>query len=303
MTSNRILAAVLAGALFAGSGCSSKRTSGWEAGDQGRTPPTASAQPEVKADSMAKIKELWAYRESRSNVEEALKLLEAAHAADPKDTQVMTMLSMVYYWMGDAFTEDVSKKIELHDKGAFYGEKALATVPGFTKAMTEEGKPEPERLKAAMALVPKELIGALYWTSSNLGRWGLAKGVVASMFKVPTMKALNERIIALDDKYMAGGAYRFFGGLYAKLPPFSGGSMTKAKEFFDKAFAVSDKAFVTHTLYAELYAVKMDDRDLFKKHLEQVIKGDPNGWPDMTAEQKQEQKKAKELLAKMDELF
>jgi hypothetical protein len=56
-------------------------------------------------------------------------------------------------------------------------------------------------------------------------------------------------------------------------------------------------------MYAEFYAVERKDRELFKKHLETVINGNPNALPDVAPENKYEQEIAKKMLARIEEYF
>jgi hypothetical protein len=61
--------------------------------------------------------------------------------------------------------------------------------------------------------------------------------------------------------------------------------------------------FSTYVLYADTYATKAQEPELFERLLQQVIAGDPNSLPELVWEQKVEQKKAAALLARKGELF
>ena len=56
-------------------------------------------------------------------------------------------------------------------------------------------------------------------------------------------------------------------------------------------------------LKAEHYAVKMDDEDLFRSLLEEVIASDPEVKPEIGPEMRAEIEKAQELLDNVDEYF
>ena len=72
---------------------------------------------------------------------------------------------------------------------------------------------------------------------------------------------------------------------------------------FDKALSLDNTYFGTKVLYAEYYAAKAEEQELFENLLNEVVSGDPNILPDLSIEQALEQKKAKALLAKVDDLF
>ncbi len=79
--------------------------------------------------------------------------------------------------------------------------------------------------------------------------------------------------------------------------------MKKSKQNYDKALELDPNYFATKVLYAELYATKAEDKALFTKLLNEVISGKPDVLPDLIAEQKIEQEKAKRLLAQTNEIF
>jgi hypothetical protein len=56
-------------------------------------------------------------------------------------------------------------------------------------------------------------------------------------------------------------------------------------------------------LYAELYATGVEDKEDFKKKIDFVLNFDLGSAPDLRPENTFEQRKARILLGKMDDLF
>ncbi|MGD0210337.1 MAG: TRAP transporter TatT component family protein, partial [Desulfomonilia bacterium] len=108
----------------------------------------------------------------------------------------------------------------------------------------------------------------------------------------------------LDESYNNGTAHAVLGTLYANRPKAEGGDPEKAKEQFDKAFTYSgNSVFTIHVMYAKFYACRIQDRELFKKTLEQVIGTPANTYVDKTFVNEVARRKAKVLLEHIDTYF
>lgn len=115
--------------------------------------------------------------------------------------------------------------------------------------------------------------------------------------------AVMEHVLNLDETFFYGAPHRYFGAFYAKAPAFAGGDMAKAKEHFDKSLAIDERYLGTKVLYAEYYATKADDKEMFTTLLNDVISADPAIIPEVQPENVVEQEKAKALLAAADDMF
>ncbi len=237
-------------------------------------------------------------RENQAKARDAVSLFEQAWLLKPDGVEICGMLARAYYWLADAFAKNEDEKIELHHKGAQWGERGIYLSPLFRQQI-DKGK----GFKDAVKHLSDDYLLPMYWTASNLGRYGNLKGFMATLKTVGDVKALNARIEYLDPTYAHAGALRFFGAYYAKAPGLFGGDMDKSKEYFERAFAIDNDYFVTHVLYAEMYAVKAKEKELFKKHLQFVLDTPSDVIPDKIPEQNLEKKKAADLMKQIDELF
>jgi hypothetical protein len=183
------------------------------------------------------------------------------------------------------------------EKGVAAGERALASVsPEFRTKVTHD-----EKVEVAIQVVGKEGLPAMYWYAVNLGKWSRAKGIAALLGNKDRVKGVLERVLALDETFFYGAPHRYFGVYWSLLPV--GRDLDKSKQHFDKSLAIAPNYVGTKVLMAESYAVKKQDRALFAKLLDEVLATPDAIIPEVTPETRIEKDKARELKAKIDDLF
>ena len=77
----------------------------------------------------------------------------------------------------------------------------------------------------------------------------------------------------------------------------------KSKANFEAAVAVDATYLDSKVLFAEIYAVRAEDQELFKKLLNEVLAADVNANPALVAENKNAQRVAKQMLEDIDDIF
>jgi tetratricopeptide (TPR) repeat protein len=219
------------------------------------------------------IQEMWnTDRSSAEALDAIIAKLDALITAEPNNQDALILLARAVYFRADGFTEDVEEKKALFERGVTAGEAAMAADAGF-KAQIDKGVKASE----AVSALQKDDQMAIYWTATNLGKWARASGFTTLV--------------------------KYKGAFYAVAPGFAGGDMNKSREFFEKAKAMNPEAFSTYVLYADTYAVKTQDRELFDSLLKYVIDTPSDVIPELVAEQDVEKAKAKAMMAKASELF
>jgi len=243
----------------------------------------------------------WSKRADKAELEKAIGLWEQVVASNP-NFDAYSSLTRAYYLLGDGYIrfEDNSELlIATFEKGVEAGEKAMLASSSEFESRVKGG----EKVEHAVETIPVEGISAMYWYAANVGKFAVAKGFTTVLFYKDRIVSIMKRVLELDENYFHAAPHRYFGAFYAKAPAFAGGDMNKSKEHFDKALALDDTYFGTKVLYAEYYGIKAEEEELFDKLLNEVVGGDPNIIPELSVEQALEQKKAKALLAKRDEIF
>ncbi|WP_133491336.1 TRAP transporter TatT component family protein [Alcanivorax sp. 24] len=134
------------------------------------------------------------------------------------------------------------------------------------------------------------------YIQTHSGDWN----AVAELARV---RALMERVVALDEGYQNGQAHMYLGVLNSLLPASLGGQPEQAKAHFEQAVALSHgHNLLARVLYAENYARLMFDRELHDDQLHKVLEADPE-QPGLTLQNTYAQQQARRLLDSADDYF
>jgi hypothetical protein len=254
---------------------------------------TVSAQ-EV-SELKAKANEFFGQRHDKVKLEEGIKLMGQIIEKE-KDYETMVLQSRAYYFLAE-FAENNAQRLEVYEKGVKAGEMALQTIDGFASYKKEEEAIKNTNIKH---------IDAVYWTAANLARWAKFTSFTKKVSSKARVKYLWDKVNELDPAYFYGGAFRFYGGYYALVPTITGEQdPAKSKEMFDKGVAAAPEYLETKVLYADAYCThgKIKDVELFRKLLGEVLAFDINSKPELYAENKIAQEKARKLLEDEKSLF
>lgn len=259
---------------------------------------TASSGTVATNDYDAALAVWTAERGTKEGLQKSIDMLEALVTAEPEHQDALTLLSRSYYFMADGYTEDVDAKQPLFEKGITYGERAMAADASF-RALIEQGKKKSE----AVSALQKDDIMAIYWTASNLGKWAKSKGFSTLVKYKGYVAAMMGHALELDETAFYGGPPRYWGAFYAAAPGFAGGDMGKSREMFEKTKAMNPEYLGTYVLYADYYAKKAQEKELFRSLLQHVLDTPSDVLPEMLPEQNVEKLKAQRLLTSIDDLF
>jgi hypothetical protein len=249
----------------------------------------------------------WEQRQDINMLKAAIAAYQSAAKIKPESYEIWTRLSRAFYLVADgtlAFDKDKNDTamkafLNAHERGIVYAKRALlANSKEFQKRMEAGAKHE-----EAISVLDQTAAPALYWFAANYGKWGVAKGFTTLLKYKDMIKKTMDTVQKIAPAYFHGAADRYLGAYYSKTPSFAGGDMKKSKEHFDASLKRAPTYFGTKVLMAEFYAKKEDDRALFEKLLKEVIDGDPNATAEISPENKIEQRKAKSLMKKIDDLF
>jgi tetratricopeptide (TPR) repeat protein len=164
------------------------------------------------------------YHEDAARIDHARALLEAALAND-RQVETMVMLSYVYYLWGDLRAKTDQEKLDAYDRGRELGERAVELAPKNPDAHV--------------------------WYAINTARYGQTRGVMRSLFLLPTVRREIDAILALDPKNIR--VYSLAGNVDMAVPRIAGGDVTRAEEYFKKGIAVDPHFTVLRVDLARLY--------------------------------------------------
>jgi tetratricopeptide (TPR) repeat protein len=152
------------------------------------------------------------YHENPRKIDELKAALEKAAETEP-DSDTLLALAQVCFMYGDvrATTEDA--KLAAYDRGR-------------------------QAAKRAIELAPKSA-PAQFWYGTNTGRWGQTKGIMRSLFLLPTVKEAMQTALALDPGYAP--AYALGGSIYYEVPGYAGGDLDRSEAMFRKGLELEPR--------------------------------------------------------------
>lgn len=164
------------------------------------------------------------YHEDPTALDRARALLEASLA---QDSQVDTMIMLAYvdFLWADTRATTVEAKLDGYERGRQMAERAVELAPRNAEAHL--------------------------WYAINTGRWGQTKGIMRSLFLLPTVQREIETIFTLDPRSVR--AYSLAGNVYMEVPRLAGGDRAKAETYFKKGLEIDPRFTVLRVDLARLY--------------------------------------------------
>ena len=181
------------------------------------------------------------YHEDAAGLDRARALLDAARAKDPR-VETMAMLSYVQFLIGDVRATTAEEKLAAYDRGRTIG-------------------------KRAVELAPKSHDAHL-WYAINTARWGETKGVLRSLFLLPTIREEIGILLELDPRSVR--AHILAGNVLLEVPGFAGGDRAKAEEHFKKALEIHPRFTNARVDLARVYIADARYADA-RRELQRVV--------------------------------
>jgi len=232
-----------------------------------------------------------------------LMLVDGLIEANPDNGELLTAGCHSYTSYASSFIEDTNpaKAAILYAKAKHYGFRALSAEGNFQQAASGSL----DRFSTLLGKYERDDVPALFCTGSAWAKWiSLNLDSVAALADMPMLEATMKRVIELDGSYHYGSPHVLMAVYLAVKPPMLGGDLAKAKDHFDRAFALGgDKLLSAKVRFARYYAVGVKDRDLFEKTLHEVIEAPVDQVAELTLSNSLAKEKARELLEKADEYF
>jgi tetratricopeptide (TPR) repeat protein len=164
------------------------------------------------------------YHQDFTALDHARDLLETAVAQDPQ-IDTLVMLSYVHFLWADTRATTDEAKLAGYERGRRIGERAVQLAPRNADAHL--------------------------WYAVNTGRWGQTKGIMRSLFLLPTLQREIETIFALDPRSVR--AYSLAGNVAMEVPRVAGGDRAKAETHFKKGLEIDARFTVLRIDLARLY--------------------------------------------------
>lgn len=255
----------------------------------------------------------------RDAVPFGLKTMEGVLAEKPRHEGLLTALASGFTQYGYAFVQteadlaDLDGRLEqargarervrkLYLRAREYGLRGLDVRREDLGKRLRGGGPDAAK---ALAAAEKGDVPLLYWTAAA---WALSiaagKGDIGAVAELPTPVAMMERALALDEGWNDGALHEFFVSYDATRSVAEGGGPDRARTHLERVLALSlNKKLGPRVAYAEGILVQQQNRDEFVRTLQEVVRADPGAVPRYRLANLIAQRRAKALLAHVDDLF
>jgi len=187
---------------------------------------------------------------------------------------------------------------KMYRRALDYGFRGLEVdVPNFRAQLQKDSQ-------AAVSKLGKTHVPLLYWTANA---WGAAISISKDDPELAAdqnlVEALMRRALALDEAWERGSIHDFFIS-YEGGRASVGGSLTKAREHFERAMQFSQGTRLTPLVsYAETVSVSTQNKKEFQSLLEEALAFDTKKAPETRVANLIAQRRAKWLLGRIAELF
>ncbi|MBT3820828.1 MAG: hypothetical protein HOG04_05475, partial [Nitrospinaceae bacterium] len=226
-----------------------------------------------------------------------LVMLEGYIRADPDNPGLRRAAAQAYGSFAFGFLEnsEPERARRLFKRGRDHGMRILLPRPGQKRIPFE----------VLLEHTGPEDLPLLFWTAYCWSGWiNLSRQDPDALADLPRASAMMERVRKLDSKYFFGGSDLFFGVYYASRSPLLGGNPKRAKTHFIRAIKASGGRFLmAKFLYARHYAVRVQDKKLFIKLLDEIESTHPGLLPDQALANSLARRRAKALRAQVEDLF
>ena len=248
-----------------------------------------------------------AYRQSdlrliREGMPAYLMLIDGMVEAVPDNKRLLINAAQSYASFASAFIQDEDKAYAavLYARAKEYGLRALKQI-GLINPVS---KPF-DAFEADLDNLSKKDAPYVFWAASCWGNWiSLSQGSIEALAELPRVELLMKKVLELDEKFYYGGAHIFMGILNGSKPKMAGGNIDLAGEHFLRAIELGRGEFLmTYVYYAEYYAKKAFDKDLYVSTLENVLKTPADIMPDLTLLNTVAHIKAQAMLDEADDYF
>ncbi len=207
------------------------------------------------------------YHKDPARLDQVWEGLERASATDGHVENLLALARVCFIW-GDVRATSREQKLAAYDRGR-------------------------QAAKRVVELEPRNVL-AHFWYATNMARWGQTKGVVRSLFLLPTVQEEIQTILNLDPTFTA--VYALAGNVFYEVPGRFGGDLKKAEEMFRKGLEL-DPQFTTMRVGLGKTLLKLGRRAEAERELRAVLdEKAPRNPADWTLK---DSKEASELLTSL----
>ena len=237
----------------------------------------------------------------RAGAPSYLLLLDSFVEGSPDDPDILAAGATLYATYGTVFAEEEVRAQRLTQRARRYALRAMcesyAPACGWPEANYEEF------VASLEGIGPKKAEYLYTYGFASLAYLRAHSSDVNSIAELPQIEALFNHYLDISGDAVNSSAYTYMGILLTLRPPAAGGEPERAREYFQKAIALTDgKDLGAKVEFARNYAKKLYEREMHDQLLNEVMAADPyqDGFTLSNVLAKEE---AAVLLAEADDYF
>ena len=254
----------------------------------------------------------------------SISTLEGLLEIRPDDTDLRALLARTYSSYGFGFLEDRMEEALAKDDEANAERYRLRAGMAYRRARElalgsltlweDDGGGADGHIKKGLGAWTEYLkefddaedhTPTLFWAAYSWARYiGLNRDDMNALADLPLVNALADRIFVLDHTFMGHAPHALRAGLIGTAPAQLGGRPEDAKKEFEIAIAATGgKNLMYHVVQAQIVAVALQDRALYKRLLTTVIEAPTDLNKDERLLNQIAKRRAERYLRQIDQLF
>lgn len=228
-------------------------------------------------------------------------LIDGFISDNPDDPDVLASGAMLYASYGAIFADDETRASRLTTRARGYALRAMCE--SYSPACGWPDTNYDEFVATLDGIGPKQSEYLYTYGFASMAFLNAHSSDMNSLAELPQAQALFEHYMDISGDSVNVSVYSFMGTLLTLMPPALGGKPEKAREYFEKAIAITDgKDLSAKVEYARRYAKMLYERELHDQLLNEVMAADPyqDGY---TLSNVLAKEQAAVLLAEADDYF
>ena len=237
----------------------------------------------------------------RAGAPSYLLLLDSFVEGSPDDPDILAAGATLYATYGAVFAEDPVRASRLTSRARRYALQAMCE--SYSPACGWDDANYDEFVATLDGIGPKKAEYLYTYGFASLAYLRAHSSDWNSLAELPQIEALFSHYLDISGDEVNGSVFTYMGILLTLRPPALGGEPERAREFFEKAIAVTDgKDLGAKVEFARGYARLLYERELHDQLLNEVVAADPyqDGF---TLSNVLAQEDAAALLSEADDYF
>jgi hypothetical protein len=210
----------------------------------------------------------------RAGAPSYLLLLDSFVEGNPNDPDILAAAATLYATYGAVFADDEIRASRLTKRARRYALTAICE--SYSPACAWPDATYDEFVASLSGIRPKKAEFLYTYGFASLAYLRAHSSDVNSLAELPQIEALFSHYLDISGDAVNSSAYTYMGILLTLRPPALGGEPERAREYFEKAIALTDgKDLGAKVEFARGYAKKLYEREMHDRLLNEVMAADP----------------------------